>query len=184
MSAPILMDRALSTLLVVDVQGRLLPAIDAGDAVLGHCVALVSAAGEMAVPCVISEQYPEGLGPTVDTLLDVAAKAQRVTKRHFSCVAEGCLAATAVSARPQVVVCGTEAHVCVQQTVLELLAQGKTVFVVADAVGSRLALSKQLALERMRAAGAAVVTREMVIFEWLRVAGTDEFRRIHQRYLR
>jgi nicotinamidase-related amidase len=86
--------------------------------------------------------------------------------------------------RPQVVVCGIEAHVCVLQTVLELAAAGKQVFVVAEAIGSRDPEHKDLALERMRAQGITIVCREMVAFEWLHQAGTDKFREISLNFLR
>ena len=82
------------------------------------------------------------------------------------------------------VVAGTESHVCVLQTVLDLRAQGKEVFVVADAVGSRKPSDKELALARMRSHGVQIVSREMVAFEWLRQAGTDTFREISREFLR
>jgi nicotinamidase-related amidase len=179
-----LMNRQQSTLLVIDLQGRLVPMIHDSQRILDNAVALVRAAARLAVPCVISEQYPGGLGPSVEALRAVAEGAQVVEKTHFSCVAEGCLGDTAINAHPQVIVCGTEAHVCVQQTVLDLLEAGKTVFVVADAVGSRAELNKTLALERMRIAGAHIVSREMVLFEWLRKAATDEFREINRDFIR
>jgi len=179
-----LMDRLQSTLLVVDLQARLQPMIDQGATVLDNCRALIRVAERLAVPCVISEQYPHGLGGTVEAIKAVAGLARFVEKTHFSCVAEGCLGDTAINTRPQVIVGGTEAHVCVQQTVLELLDAGKIVFVVADAVGSRTADNKALALERMRVAGAQIVSREMVVFEWLRKAATEEFREINRDFIR
>lgn len=105
-------------------------------------------------------------------------------KLHFSCVAAKCLDGLPGSERPQVVVAGTESHVCVLQTVLDLRAQGKEVFVVADAVGSRKPTDKELALARMRGHGVQIVSREMVAFEWLKRAGTDEFRAVSQEFLK
>ena len=179
-----LIDRDQSTLMVIDLQARLQPSIHDGGAVLANCIALLEAAQRLGVPCVITEQYPSGLGGTVEAVKAVARDARYVEKTHFSCVAEGCLGDTAVVARPQVVVCGTEAHVCVLQTVVELLEEGKAVFVVADAVGSRAPQNTRLALERMRARGARIVSREMVLFEWLRKADTDEFRAINRDFIR
>jgi nicotinamidase-related amidase len=98
-----------------------------------------------------------------------------VEKLHFSCVAADCLP-DSLLARKQVIVCGMETHVCVLQTVLQLLAQGKQVFVVADAVASRRDSDKQLGLQRMQAAGAVLVSREMVLFEMLGVAGSELFK--------
>ncbi len=173
-----------SALLIVDVQARLLPAIHDGERVVRNCAWLIRLAGELNVPLAVSEQYPQGLGPTVATLRDLVADASILEKVHFSCVAEGRLARLPGFARKQIVVAGTEAHVCVLHTCLDLLVEGKEVFVVADAVGSRNPLDRELALARLRQNGAQIVSREMVAFEWLRRAGTDVFRRINREFIR
>ncbi len=98
--------------------------------------------------------------------------------------AAGCLPPLPGSDRRQWVVCGTESHVCVLQTVLQLRQDGKEVFVVEDAVGSRRPSDKALALERMRRHGIDVVSREMVAFEWLKRAGSDLFRAVSRDFLR
>ncbi|WP_323004018.1 isochorismatase family protein [Denitromonas sp.] len=175
---------AASSLLIVDLQARLLPAIDQGEAVIAHTVWLMQIARQLAVPTVITEQYPQGLGPTAPAVLAEAEGARVVEKICFSSHAESRLAETAVDARPQVVVCGTEAHVCVLQTVLDLKAAGKAVFVVEEGVGSRQPRDKALALERMRAHGIDIVSREMVAFEWLERAGSDVFRTISRHFIR
>ena len=179
-----LMDRHGASLLVVDVQERLLPAIADGASVLDHCAWLVRVARELGVPVVVSEQYPQGLGPTAAALRAVMGDTSVVTKAAFSCVADGCLAGTSVDLRRQVVVAGTEAHVCVLQTALGLRWQGKEVFVVAEAVGSRRAADKELALARMRAHGIEVVSREMVAFEWLGTCTAPEFRSVSRGFIR
>jgi len=179
-----LMDASKSSLLIVDVQERLLPAIEDGAAVLQNCIWLAGVARRLQVPVVVSEQYPAGLGPTAAALREALDGARFVEKTHFSCVADGCLAGTEVDARRQVVVTGTEAHVCVMQTVLELRWQGKEVFLVEDAVGSRKAGDKQAALARMRAHGVEVVTREMVAFEWLKRSATPLFRELNRDFIR
>lgn len=179
-----LIDARRSALLLVDLQAGLLPVIDGGEQVVETVIKLLGAAVELDVPCVVSEQYPAGLGHSAPAVIDAARSATVVSKMHFSCVADGCLSGTAIDAHEQVVVCGTESHVCVLQTVLDLVHEGKQVFVVADGVGSRTDENKHLALARMRAAGAVIVSAEMVIFEWLKVAGTDVFRRVHRAYLR
>jgi nicotinamidase-related amidase len=173
-----------SALLIVDVQSRLLPAIQDGERVLQNCTWLVRIAQELSVPVAVSEQYPQGLGPTVATLRDLVAPESVVQKVHFSCVAEGCLARLPSYAREQFVVAGTETHVCVLHTCLDLLTEGKQVFVVADAVGSRNLTDRELALARLRQNGAQIVSREMVAFEWLRRAGTELFRRINRDFIR
>lgn len=179
-----LMRSDISALLIVDVQTRLLPAIDDGERVLHNCTWLVRLAHELSVPVGVSEQYPQGLGPTVQALRELVAPECIVQKTYFSCVAEGCLARLPGFAREQIVVAGTEAHVCVLHTCMELLAEGKQVFVAADAVGSRNAQDRELALARLRQQGAQIVTREMIAFEWLRRAGTDLFRRINRELIR
>ncbi|KAA3655314.1 MAG: isochorismatase family protein [Proteobacteria bacterium] len=175
---------AASSLLIVDLQARLLPAIDQGEAVVAHTVWLMQIARRLGVPVVITEQYPHGLGPTAPAVLDEAEGAQRVEKICFSSHSDARLAGTAVDARPQVVVCGAETHVCVLQTVLDLRAAGKAVFVVEEGVGSRQPRDKALALERMRTHGIDIVSREMVAFEWLERAGTDVFRAISRNFIR
>ena len=171
--------RELSTLLVIDVQERLLPHIEDRDNVVKHCGRIIQSAGILGVPTVCTEQYPRGLGPTVAPLRELLGDAPVREKLAFSCCgAEGLTDDLSSRGRPQIVVVGIEAHVCVQQTVLDLLGAGFAVFVAADAVSSRRALDRWAALDRMRQAGAAVTTTEAVIFEWLRVAGTAEFKQV------
>jgi nicotinamidase-related amidase len=172
-----------SLLLLIDLQERLHPAIDGGDAVLAHCRWLAAVATRLAVPVLLTEQYPQGLGPTLPALRDACPDAVRVEKLHFSAVTEGQLLPAAGSRR-QFVVGGTEAHVCVLQTVLDLIAPDREVFVVAEAVGSRRPADRELAIERMRQAGAVIVSREMVAFEWLERAGTERFREISRQMIR
>jgi isochorismate hydrolase len=131
-----------------------------------------------------SEQYPKGLGPTHADVLAELPPGCVAEKIHFSCLPDACLAPLPGSDRPQVVVCGTEAHVCVLQTVLDLKAAGKEVFVVADAIGSRTVRNRDLALQRMRGHGIEIVSNEMVAFEWLRAAGTPLFREVSREFLR
>ncbi|MBK6630813.1 MAG: hydrolase [Betaproteobacteria bacterium] len=179
-----LIERERSALLVVDIQERLLPHIHEGQAVLDNAVWLVKVAQRLGVPVMLSEQYPKGIGHTVAVLRELTLPENVAEKLHFSCVAAKCLDGLPGSGRPQMVVAGTESHVCVLQTVLDLRAQGKEVFVVADAVGSRKPSDKELALARMRSHGVQIVSREMVAFEWLRQAGTDTFREISREFLR
>ncbi|TVO53984.1 isochorismatase family protein [Denitromonas halophila] len=175
---------ASSSLLVIDLQARLLPAIDQGAEVMAHTVWLMQIARQLSVPTVITEQYPRGLGSSAPEILAEADGVPRVEKICFSSHSESRLTDTAVADRPQVVVCGTEAHVCVLQTVLDLKAAGKAVFVVEEGVGSRQARDKALAIARMRSHGIEIVSREMVAFEWLERAGTDVFRSINQNFIR
>lgn len=175
-----LLARDKSQLLIVDVQTKLLPAMS-DQRVVDRCIRLVGAAKALAVPITVSEQYPQGLGPTVDPLREALANAGSVlTKVEFSCVKNAALRERLHELRwqgwPQVVIAGTEAHVCVGQTAIDLLHQGFPVFVVADAVSSRTKASRRLALARLRNTGAEIVDSEMVVFEWLGKAATAEFR--------
>lgn len=179
-----LMDRETATLLIVDVQSRLAPAIHDGERFVANCVWLAEVARRLDVPVVVTEHCRDKLGDTVDAVKAAAVGARYVGKTWFSAQSDGCLHGTAVESRRQVVVCGAEAHVCVQQTALELRWAGKEVFVVADASASRDPANRDLAFARMRAHGIEIVSREMVAFEWLRRAGTETFRAISRDFLR
>jgi len=177
-----LIDPSKATLLVIDVQENRSGAVSDPDGTLARTRWLLAATAQLELPTVISEQYPKGLGHTLAQLLAAAPAAEVVEKSHFSCVAAQCLPAS-LMAREQVIVCGMETHVCVLQTVLGLLGLGKQVFVVEDACDSRTSASKAAGLARMRAAGAQVVTREMVLFELLGSASHPLFRHISKTYL-
>lgn len=173
-----------SVLLLIDLQERLSPAIHEGGQVLDNALWLTRVAQRLAVPVICTEQYPQGLGPTLPALRALLPETAMVEKIHFSAVPEGGIFAAPGGDRAQFVVAGTETHVCVQQTVLDLLDAGRRVFVVDEAVGSRRPADKALALERMRRHGADIVSREMVAFEWLRRAGTDLFRQVSREFIR
>lgn len=172
-----LMAADVSQVLVVDIQKRLAPVTVEPDQVIRQAGILLRAAKTLDIPHTVSEQYPQGLGATVDDIAALADPARIFDKVHFSCQADDRLAAVlAAQNRPHVIVCGMEAHVCVLQSVLELLAAQYHVWVVADAVTSRTTANRALALERMGKSGANIVSTEMVVFEWLRTAGHPDFR--------
>jgi nicotinamidase-related amidase len=179
-----LLDADRSVLLIVDVQQRLLPAIHEGAQVLANCVWLIRLARRLQVPVVASEHYPRGLGRSIPAVRELLPPAAFIEKAFFSCIAEGALQGRPEYEREQWVVAGTEAHVCVLQTVLDLCAADKQVYVVAEAVGSRQPRDRDLALARIARNGAEVVSREMVAFEWLKRAGTDLFREINRGFIR
>ncbi len=179
-----LIDARDSALLVVDVQGRLVPAVAGWQALLDHVIWLIRVARRLEIPVLACEQYPKGLGPTHPAVAAELPASCIASKLYFSAVAGACHGLDQAGGRGQYVVCGMETHVCVLQTVMELLAGGKQVFVVDEAVGSRRDSDKALALQRMRDAGAAIVSREMVAFEWLRRADSDIFREVSRAFLR
>lgn len=166
-----------TALLVVDVQEKLVPAIGGGRRVVWNCRRLIEGAGVLGLPVAATEQYPNGLGPTV---AELSGRLDRVaSKLTFSC--GGCpevfedLQKRGVD---KLLVCGMEAHVCVQQTVLDLLAGGWRVYVAVDAVGSRFEVDYRTSLGRMDSAGATLTTTEAALFEWCLTAGRDEFKHI------
>ena len=172
-----LMRAAQSFLLVVDVQEKLAPVVLAPEAAIANIATLIKAAQRLAIPCLACEQYPKGLGRTVAELAALLPAGAVHAKVHFSCYGEpGWPERVRSLGRRQAIVCGMETHVCVLQSALELAAAGYETHVVADAASSRRVESHRIALERLRSSGITIVTTEMVVFEWLRRAGTAEFR--------
>ena len=172
------LSRDESALVLVDYQPRLMPAIHDGDAVTVRAAVLARLAGLLGVPTVGTQQSPEKLGPLDPAL--AASCVEVLDKTAFGACDDG-LADLLERVRPalsQVVLAGCEAHVCLLQTALGCLADGRQVFIVEDACGSRAPRSKELALARLRQAGAVVVNTEMVAFEWVRHAGHEQFRAV------
>lgn len=170
-----------SLLVVIDVQERLCKAMDQQvlHQLITNSSVLLEAAAEMRVPVAVTEQYVKGLGPTVPELAEKLGAVPRHEKMTFSCC--GCtefVERVRGSGRRQIVVVGMETHVCVLQTVLELLDAGYQVQVVRDAVMSRSQQNWQTALDEMRQAGAVITCTESVLFQWLRVAGTESFKKL------
>jgi nicotinamidase-related amidase len=171
--------RARAGLVVVDIQERLLPAIFEKERVVENAVRLVRGAAILQVPIFATEQYRKGLGPTVPEVANAIPGFAPVEKLAFSaCGAGGFGPALQSQQVSDVVLCGIEAHVCVTQTCLDLLDKGLRVFVVADAVSSRTPENYRIGPERMREAGAVIVSTEMVLFELLGQAGTPEFKQV------
>lgn len=163
-----------TTLVIIDFQARLMPAIHDGARLVANARRLVEAAGLLSVPILMTEQNPAGLGGTVPEL---AGAGPVVTKMSFDACAEAAFL-EALAGDGQLVLCGCEAHVCLGQTALSLLAHRRRVAVVQDAIGSRLPETKEAALRRLERHGAEIVTTEMVIFEWLRSAEHPRFREV------
>lgn len=164
-------------LFVVDLQPRLLAAIPRGDDVLSRTRALLRGAEALGVPAAATVQYPHGLGPLESSLETWLPQ----TEEKMSFSAASCrrsLDAWLDQGRGQVVVAGIETHVCVEQTVLDLLAEGVQVFLAADAVAARHVEDHQRALDSMRAAGAIVTGTESILFAWCRTADRPEFKTI------
>ncbi len=176
---PELLSRDGSVLVAVDYQEKLMPHIYGKEAVLKKAELLLFAAQTLEIPVVATEQYPKGLGGTVPEVKAAIPSFAPVEKNCFSCAGEPEFSRRlAALGRKQIVLMGVEVHVCVAQTALELASQGNSVYVVVDASGSRHPTDAHVALRRLESAGVGLVTAEGVVFEWLRRAGTDEFKAI------
>jgi nicotinamidase-related amidase len=176
---PELLDRNRSALVIIDVQERLFPRVYEHARVLARMDLLIYAAKLLQIPLLLTEQYPNGLGNTIEEIRKALPEVLPLTKMDFSCVpAPGFKERLSSLGRDQVVLAGIETHVCVAQTALDLSSQGQKVFVVADATASRRPLDAQIALQRLDRSGLTVTTAEAVFFEWLRRAGTKEFKEI------
>jgi nicotinamidase-related amidase len=167
-----------AVLLLVDLQQRLIPAIDDGETVVARAVRLAEAARLLDVPVCATEQNPAGLGPTVAPL--VAYPQVILAKTTFSAAGDPGFSALLPAGAREIVLAGCEAHVCVLQTALGLLTLGHRVLVAADAVGSRDPADRAAALDRARQHGAEIVTSEMVLFEWLRDSQHPKFRAVQK----
>jgi nicotinamidase-related amidase len=180
---PALLRRGETGLIVVDVQEAFRPVIDGFDAVARNCGLLAEGFGILGRPVLVSEQYPKGLGSTVPEVAErLPEGVEAVEKLRFSAcgVAAFDQALAAAGARSWVV-CGIEAHVCVNQTAHDLLARGYEVHLAADAISSRTAGNRTAGLEKASADGARVTSTEMALFEMLEEAGSPEFKAISKR---
>lgn len=180
-----LMDRKNSLLLVIDVQERLAPVMDSPRQVISNCSKLIGAAKRLEIPFIITEQYPQGLGQTMVDLRQAAGEETTYfSKLHFSCAREPkILEAIKLSGKNQIIIAGTETHICITQTAIELKNLGYEVYVVSNACSSRDPVQNVLGFQRMSRNGIDIVTSEMVLFEWLEKAGNDEFREISKKYI-
>lgn len=172
------MRREESRVLLIDVQEKFRPHLPDSDRLIENCRRLLEGARLLGVPAEATEQYPQGLGATVQELSGYFQEIP--TKLRFSsaeCLNWG-LASQREDGRFKVVLCGIETHVCIAQTAYDLMGMGYQVFLPVDALSSRFAMDHQIALERLRDAGAVVSTTEAILFEWCEQAGTEEFKKL------
>lgn len=171
--------RSKTAIVIIDIQQRLLPAIWEGERVVQNSLRLIKGAIALGVPLFATEQYRKGLGPTIAEIAECIPGFSPLQKLSFSaCGGGGFLESLKSGGISDVLLCGIETHVCVSQSALDLLDQGFRVFVAADATSSRIQTNWHLGLERMRQAGASIVSSEMALFELLEKAGTEEFKRV------
>jgi nicotinamidase-related amidase len=170
------LDRDRTALVVVDVQEAFRKAVPDFEDIARASAILVRGARELGLPVVVTEQYPKGLGETVPEVREALGDgAERLPKTVFSATrADG----FDLDGRDQALVCGIETHVCVNQTVHDLVAGGVDAHVAIDAVGSRAAANRELGLRKMEAYGATLTSVETALLELCREAGTPEFKAI------
>ncbi|MDR1978149.1 MAG: isochorismatase family protein [Synergistaceae bacterium] len=170
--------REETSLLMIDVQERLLPSIDRREAVVQNAVRLLKTADLLSLPVLYTEQYPKGIGSTETSVLSALPKeSRRFEKMTFSCCEEpGFLESLDALARPVTVVFGTESHICILSTMEDLLDRGRKIVMAADACGSRTSDNHNLALAAARSCGALVLPTETVVYQLLGRSGTPEFK--------
>ena len=168
-----------AVLVVIDIQEKLYPHVENRKDMRKNVVKLIRFCRALGIPIILSEQYPKGLGPTIDELKEVLDKYEPESKTSFSCCGipefEEKLKA---SGRKLAIITGIETHVCVFQTTRDLLEKGYGVHVLADAVSSRSKTDKKIGLKRMMGLGAVISSTEMFMFEVLKEAGTPEFKKV------
>lgn len=179
-----LLNKNDSVLLLVDVQEKLIPFISNKEGLIKRCEWLLKLATKLKVPVLTSEQYPKGLGATLESLKQYISPKNCIEKVHFSCMQEpNYVHRLSELKKNQLILIGIEAHVCVLQTALELQHAGFDVFVVVDAVGSRSELDFKYGLKRMKQDGVHLITAEMVFFEWLRCSAVPDFKALSKEFL-
>jgi len=171
--------RELTAALLIDIQERLFPHMDQHEELLRKCTILVNGLKVLGVPMVLTEQYPKGLGSTIEEISGLMQENPLIEKIAFSCCDEpAVMENAAIQNHRTIIICGIEAHVCVLQTVIDLHEAGYTAVVVEDCISSRNPEDKRVAVERMRTEGAVITSCESILFELARVAGTEEFKAI------
>ena len=164
-------------LLIMDVQGKLAQLMYRKEEMFLNLTRLIQTAQQLNIPILYTEQVPEKLGPTISA--ELLKKVNPIPKASFSCLKEGKFARALKDLnRPSLIVAGIETHICVYQTVVDLIGQKYGVQVVGDAVSSRTAENKQIGLERIRLAGAVLTSTEMILCEFLKTARHPKFKEI------
>ncbi len=181
MSKQSLLKAANTVLVLIDVQGKIAQVMYDKETLFKNLQKLIRGIQVLEVPIIVTEQYPQGLGPTVPEIAQLFKNFKPIAKTSFSsCGDENFMKEFKALNRKQVLIAGIEMHVCVYQTALELLNAGYEVQIVADAVSSRAEENIKIALERLRDAGAALTSTEMVLFELMQKAQGPKFKEISQ----
>jgi nicotinamidase-related amidase len=171
-----------AVLVIVDIQDRLASVMPDRKRVVDNCLHLIELAGLLDIPILLNEQYPKGLGHTVQEIREALPSYEPIEKMTFSCCGQPDFGdRLSATGRKKAILCGMETHVCVLQTCVGLLEEDYTVHVVSDAMCSRTVDNFRTAVEYMRDAGAVISCTETILFQLLERAGTEEFRTISRR---
>jgi nicotinamidase-related amidase len=181
MNHPHTLTRKKTGLVVIDFQEKFAPVIQGFDEIAQNIVRLVLGCQIFKIPIIVTEQYPQGLGPTIDIVRRQFDPFEPIVKEHFSCVQDDQFAKRlAKLGLENVIVCGVESHICINQTVLGLLAKKLIVHVAVDAIGARKGIDHRMAMEKMMGAGAIPASAEMLLYELAEKSGTPEFKDIQR----
>jgi len=175
------LEAELCALIVVDIQGKLLPPIFQKEMLVKNCKLLIRLAGILKIPVLMTTQYAKGLGSTVPEIASLLPETQAIDKQMFSCFGSDAFCSVLKRMpgnRNTVLLCGMESHICVMQTAVSALREGYLVHVASDAVSSRTEWNWKIGLERMRAAGAVISSTEMMIYELLRASNAAGFKEL------
>ena len=165
-----------SALIVIDVQEKLMPLIARRVELIANLQKLLTVAWILQLPTVLTAQYVKGIGPVIPEITNAAPGVKIIEKTSFSCCGTEEFVQTVKDLRRQrLIICGIEAHVCIQQTVIDLM-KDYFIYLPVDAISARKELDATVAIERMRDCGAVVTTMESVVFELLRRSGTEQFK--------
>ena len=165
--------------LVIDIQDKLFPHIDNHENLQTNCKILLSGLNVLGIPVVVTEQYPKGLGSTIKELSNLITDFSPIEKLSFSCCGEKkFLEKVQEYSKRNIIICGIETHVCVLQTVMDLIERGYHPVIIEDCVSSRKRSDRETALKRMAREGVIITTYESILFELCEVAGTDQFKQI------
>ena len=169
-----------SQLILIDMQDKLAGAMpkEVINKIIKRCELIATLAKLEDIPTLVSEQYPKGLGKTLSSMMPFLTHSTFVEKTAFSCIAEPKFNSKLIETRDHIIIAGMEAHICVLQTALDLINQGKKVYILEDAIVSRNILNKQNAIFRMRDAGCILTNVESIVFEWLKDADNLNFKKI------
>lgn len=178
--SPLLMNAHDSALVVIDVQEKLFPHILDHERIEWNILRLLATARTLGVEVCATEQYPQGLGGTIESIAQPIAEISKhevPAKTMFSCrQCIGLFSNLSDAGIRNLLLCGAETHVCVTQSALDLMAQGFNVFVCVDAVGARSKLDHKMGIRRMEGSGATLTTTEGAMFEWCEKSGSDQFK--------